>query len=264
MFAAFNFNMTATLVNNAPIPPAPSVSAVPSPSTSTSTLPPSAKKKNTNFVNLHEPGVVIPPKLNSIYSRLNYEKPKVETQKVVKTIKQSTIVNNTTLDENLILLDNVIMQSNMDSDVFHPGDPSFLLKYDSLKYEVKNPNPSLLFNKPIKTNFDKALNMTISFTNTLMLSVKPEDKEDGKKGGLTLMTNTPNTPHTTHIVNGPVLTVQAPLVYLFLKTESPIYDSGSCRYGFMEDGKCYLVHRLREICLKVKIVSGVAVLDNNL
>jgi len=228
-------------------------------------LPPQHNQQKHNEFNRgftsdeHAPGATLPSRAigNSVSTTPSQLPPK-------PTIKTSE-------EESILVLSKVEMDGNTQPDILHPDDPIFLKKYDSFRFTATSASQTLdgslqLFNNPVRTNFEKSLNVSISWLHEPLLSkIHEEEKPGSGHGGITLM-STAALPKPRRTNQSPAITGQlhVPPIYLFLKTESPIYKAQTdCLYGFMENGKCYLVHRLREVCIKVKIQdNGNINLDN--
>lgn len=281
---------------------------MPSPSVSSSS--PSHLSHDNNFdtsneyydeksVDLHAPGVALPP-LSYSYSPRHHSDSSLHngdnlSSATLPTGHSSASTTRSILTSELppspittsppskdsessfTVLNQAPFSLNTQPDVFHPDNPIFLEKYNSFKFQIDSKNPSTLFTDPIRTNFSKALFLNItwsSYPQKILSGEKPGKNGGGSGGGISLLSllsslftseNLESTMTAQELSQTNAL--QVPLIYLFLKTESPIHQSSSgCRYGFLENGKCYLVHRLREVCIKVKVNdAGTSVqLDNSL
>ncbi|KAG2379418.1 hypothetical protein C9374_006535 [Naegleria lovaniensis] len=280
-------------VSSSSLPPMPSPSVSPSTPSHLSHFEDDDHNFDTHYSNgksdKHAPGVALPPSSSSSRYISHSHSSSSEhathghpssTTKHSTTTSSSTATPPSTVSTTSTNIPSTLLQSNTvfnqapfspntQSDVFHPDNPFFLEKYDSFKFQINSQNPSTLFTDPIRTNFSKALMLNITWSSDpqkMLSGGNPgKNKGGGNSGGGIALLSFLSSIFSAGILNNHELsqtkfsnattnTLQVPLIYLFLKTESPIHQSSSgCRYGFLENGKCYLVHRLREVCIKVKV-----------
>ncbi|KAL9656625.1 hypothetical protein ABK040_002896 [Willaertia magna] len=125
--------------------------------------------------------------------------------------------NNTILNKEIIV-NNEPFIINEDSDKYHPDNLLQILKsqYQTLKFIYGNTN--LIIQNQLPVNFNQYLKLIVNYDRMNQIPLN--------------------------------FTINQ-MIPLFLKIQSKYSDI--CNYGFIENGKCYHVHRLRDICFKVNI-----------